>query len=115
MRKNARVPLRVGDVWVLIGPKTEVTIKALAPRPTPQKPHAQAVTLEDGRTLAEATLRGNYMERARYARWLVGHAERCRLAFAEIWHLPAYPATILVRLPTAQVIPFPADRSRRPA
>lgn len=64
--KRQAVPLRVGDVWVYIGPATEVRIVALAPRPTLQRPKAHAVTLSDGTTIAESTLRFAYMRRQEY-------------------------------------------------
>ena len=64
------MPLRVGDVWVYIGPATEFIIVGLAPRPTFQKPHAQAVTLNDGRTIAEATLRAAYQRKEEYLAYL---------------------------------------------
>lgn len=88
-RKRARVPLRVGDVWVLLGPQTCVEITALQPRSTFQKPHAQAVTLHDGRTIAESTLRGSYMRRHEYetvflpqlrAKLRAAFPERCKSA-----------------------------------
>lgn len=69
VRRRA-VPLRVGDVWVQVGPETEVVITGLRPRPTVQKPRAQRVTLDDGRTIAEATLRYAYMRRPEYDEWV---------------------------------------------
>lgn len=68
VRRRA-VPLRVGDVWVQLGPATEVTIARLTPRPTVQRPRAHRVTLDDGRTIAESTLRGAYMRRQEYDAW----------------------------------------------
>lgn len=69
-RRNARVPLRVGDVWVRIGPATEFTITAMAPRPTFQKPYSQAVTLSDGRTITEATLRAGNQRKQEYMAYM---------------------------------------------
>lgn len=63
---RARVPLRVGDVWVYIGPATEFRIAALEPRPTAQKPWSQAVTLSDGRVITEATLRYAFQRKPEY-------------------------------------------------
>ncbi len=83
-RRNARVPLRIGDVWVLIGPTTYVSIVDLQPRPTFQKPHAHAVTLDDGRTIVEATLRGAYMRLQEYEDvFLPRLREKLRAAFNE--------------------------------
>lgn len=94
-RKRRKVPLRVGDVWILIGPKREVRIISLRPRPTEQKPDSQAVTLDDGRTIAEATLRTAYMRRWEYENiFLPALSRKLRALFPE-------------RCQSAVVIPFP--------
>lgn len=79
-RRNAKVPLRVGDVWVYIGPATEVTITGLEPRPTFQKPHSKAVTLGDGRTIAESTLRYAYQRKEEYLAYLPVVRSKCESA-----------------------------------
>lgn len=90
-----KVPLRIGDVWILIGPKREVRIIALRPRPTEQKPDSQAVTLDDGRTLAESSLRGSYMRKEEYENVFLPQLRRkLRELFPE-------------RCKSAEVIPFP--------
>lgn len=95
-----KVPLRIGDVWVLIGPGTHVTITELQPRPTSNKPHAQAVTLDDGRTIAEATLRGSYKRLPEYRAFCIDLGHRLREAFADYFE----PRK------TGQVIQFPGAR-----
>jgi hypothetical protein len=64
--RRAKVPLCIWDTWIVFGPEREVVIMALAPRPTARKSDAQAAALTDGRTLAEATLRGSYMREREY-------------------------------------------------
>jgi hypothetical protein len=93
-----KAPLAVGDAWVLLGPGTEVTITALRPKPTNQKPGAQAVTLNDGRTIAEATLRSSYMRRREYTDVFLPNLRRkLRAMFPE-------------RAPSATVLPFRRER-----
>lgn len=83
-RKRCKVPLRIGDFWILIGPRREVRIIALSPRPTQQKPDSQAVTLDDGRTIAEATLRTSYMRRWEYENiFLPALSRKLRALFPE--------------------------------
>jgi hypothetical protein len=82
-RRNAKVPLRIGDVWIYIGPATAVTIVRLAPRPTFQKPDSQAVTLDDGRTIAEATLRCAYQRLPEYELSLIELGRKLRRIFPE--------------------------------
>lgn len=91
------MPLRVGDVWIYIGPATAVRIVALAPRPTAQKPWSKAVTLDDGRTIAEATLRYAYMRKQEYLRWTRSVAAQWECAKAEFFGQ---------ELPTAKVLEF---------
>jgi hypothetical protein len=68
LRERRAVPLRVGDVWVLIGPGTRERITALEPRPTAQKPQAQLVTLDGSHVITEATLRSSYKLKFRRSR-----------------------------------------------
>lgn len=100
--RRVRVPLRVGDVWVLIGPRTEVVIRDLTPRPTAQKPDAHAVTLDDGRTLAESTLRYAYQRKAEHDESMRELALLLRAEFPE-WFPDHRPA---------RVIHFPAGGRR---
>lgn len=102
LRERRRVPLRVGDRWIHIGPATVVRIVALAPRPTSQKPWSQAVTLNDGRTIAEATLRHAYMREQEYKKFCGELSVKWERATAEFFGTP--PST-------AKVIPF----QRRPS
>lgn len=97
LRERRAVPLRVGDVWIYLGPATEVRIAALAPRPTSQKPRSQAVTLDDGRTIAEATLRFAYMRKQEYLRWIPSVQNKWDRAKAEFFG---------VAMPTAKVLKF---------
>lgn len=96
-RRNARVPLQVGDTWVYLGPATELVITGLAPRPTFQKPHSQAVTLSDGRTITEATLRYAYQRKQEYLARMVWLRGQWELAKAEFFG----------QAKLAQVIQFP--------
>lgn len=105
-RRNARVPLVVGETWVYLGPGTEYTITALRPRPTFQKPWSQAVTLSDGRTITEASLRYAYQRKQEYVERMVWLRGQWELAKAEFFGLA--PST-------AQVIPFPERRRGRRA
>lgn len=102
LRERRRVPLRVGDVWIYVGPRTQVRIVALAPRPTSQKPWSQAVTLDDGRTIAEATLRSAYMRRQEYLAWLPSVANKWERAKAEFFGEAP---------PTAKVLKFTKGRA----
>lgn len=102
LRERRRVPLRVGDVWIYVGPATEVRIAALSPRPTSQKPRSQAVTLDDGRTIAEATLRFAYMRKQEYLAWVPSVANKWQRAKAEFFG---------ETLPTATVLPFRKPRA----
>lgn len=102
LRERRRTPLRVGDVWIYLGPATEVRIIALAPRPTSQKPWSQAVTLNDGRTITEATLRSAHMRKQEYLAWLPSVANKWERAKAEFFG---------EALPTAKVLKFrPSQR-----
>ena len=99
-RRGARAPLRVGDVWVYVGPGTELTITGLAPRPTAQKPWSQAVTLSSGKTIAEATLRTAYMRQQEYLGVFMPQLrEKLRAGFNEMYDR------------RAEVIPFPARKA----
>lgn len=98
LRKRRAVPLRVGDVWVLIGPATEERITALSPRPTAQKPKAQEVTLDGCHVITEATLRFAYMRKQEYLRWTGQVAVKFEAAKAEFFGEP---------IPTAKVLRFP--------
>ena len=70
LRERRRVPLRLGDVWIYLGPATEHRITALASRPTFQKPWSQAVTLDGNHTICEATLRSSYQRKQEYIAYL---------------------------------------------
>lgn len=99
--RRRKVPLRIGDVWVLIGPKTEVTIVGLQPRPTPQKPDSQAVTLDDHRTIAEATLRCAYQRKPEHEASMIELGRKLRQMFPERAEALGF----------GQVIPFQRGRA----
>lgn len=85
IKRRRKVPLRIGDIWVYLGPATEHRIIALEPRPTTQKPDSQAVTLDDGRTLAEATLRGSYQRKQEYIAYMPVLARKWQRATDEFF------------------------------
>lgn len=97
LRERRGVPLKVGDTWIYLGPATEVRIVELAPRPTASKPQAQAVTLDDGRTIAESTLRFAYMRKQEYLDSMPALALKLERTKAEFFGQPA---------PTAKVLQF---------
>lgn len=104
IRRRRAVPLRVGDVWVLLGPGTEERITALKPRPTAQKPHAQEVTLDGCHVLAEATLRFAYMRKQELqSRFLPELGLKLERAKAEFFGEPA---------PTAKILRFKAAETK---
>jgi len=94
--RRRATPLRVGDVWVLIGPATEVTITELWPRPTAQKPHAMGVRLSNGNIIAEATLRYSYKRKQEYLAWSEETTQRFQREWERHFGTPR----------TAKVIPF---------
>lgn len=98
LRERRRVPLRIGDIWIYIGPATQHRIVALAPRPTFQKPWSQAVTLDDGRTITEATLRGAYKRKQEYQVFAREMDEKFARARAEFFD---------EKVPTAKIYSFP--------
>lgn len=99
LRVRRAVPLRVGDVWVLIGPATAERITALAPRPTAQKPKAQEVTLDGCHVITEATLRGSYKRLPEYRAFRRELSVKWQHSVAEVFG---------EKPPTAKVLKFPA-------
>jgi len=98
LRERRAIPLRVGDLWVLIGPGSEERITALELRPTAQKPMAQLVTLDVYHVITEATLRSAYMRKLEYRlRFLPELALKWERGKAEFFGEPA---------PTAKVLQF---------
>lgn len=95
LRERRKVPLRVGDEWVYLGPATVVRIIRLSPRPTKQKPDSQAVTLDDGRTIAEATLRHAFQRKQEYLAYSPILARKLERALAELFGEPVPTATII--------------------